>query len=197
MFRMSSSTQAKPDGRGRSPIRRPVVRLIVGLILWSALVFPHEEARAAGFSAQQVQSVFLFNFAQFVKWPARAFPDSTSPLTIGVLGANPFGGTLESTIRGETVDGRRIAVKYARRAEDLRNCQIVFISQSEAGRVGAVLGAFQNTSVLTVSDIPRFCEQGGMINFILEGGQVKFAINTRPAKTAGLQISSKLLRLAK
>jgi len=173
-----------------------LVRVVFSLLFWSGLSVP-QAAHAAGFSVQQVQSVFLFNFAQFVKWPTKAFPDSGSPLTIGVLGANPFGGTLESTVRGETVDGRRMAVKYSRRAEDLKNCQIVFISQSEAGRVGATLGTFQNTAVLTVSDIPRFCEQGGMINFVLEGGQVKFAVNTRPAKAAGLQISSKLLRLAK
>ena len=165
-------------------------------MLWAALGVPME-LQAAGYSVQQVQAAFLFNFAQFVKWPPNAFADSSSPLTIGVLGANPFGGTLESTIRGETIDGRRMAVKYSRRPEDLRGCQIVFISKSEAGRLGAVLNALQNSSALTVSDIPRFSDQGGMINFLIEGGQVKFAINTRPAKNAGLQISSKLLRLAK
>lgn len=176
--------------------RLAVVRFIVGMMLWNAIAIP-PELRAAGYSVQQVQSVFLFNFAQFVKWPSNAFADSASPLTIGVLGANPFGGALEKTVRGETVNGRRMAVKYSRRAEDLKGCHIVFIHQSEAGRLGSVLGALQGTSALTVSDIPKFCEQGGMINFILDGGQVKFAINTRPAKNVGLQISSKLLRLAK
>ena len=165
-------------------------------MFWSGLVLP-PELLAAAYSVPQVQAVFLFNFAQFIKWPTKAFPDSGSPLTIGVLGANPFGGALDNTVRGETVSGRRMAVKYSRRVEDLKNCQIVFVSQSEAGRLGSVLGAFQNTSVLTVSDIPRFCEKGGMINFRVEGGQVRFSVNTQPAKNAGLQISSKLLRLAK
>ena len=136
MVRMKLSIQAGQDGCPRSTIRKSVlVRLVVSLLFWSGPAVP-PELHAAGFSVQQVQSVFLFNFAQFVKWPAKAFPDSGSPLTIGVLGANPFGGMLDSTVRGETVDGRRMAVKYSRRAEDLKNCQIVFVSQSEAGRSG-------------------------------------------------------------
>lgn len=144
----------------------------------------------------QVQSVFLFNFAQFVKWPATAFAGPEAPLTIGVLGANTLGGALDATIRGESAGGRRLAVKYARRTEDLKACHIVFICRSEAGRLRAVLDAFRGVPALTVSDIPRFCEQGGMIHFLLDGGRVRFSINTRPAKGAGLQISSKLLRLA-
>jgi hypothetical protein len=189
MIRMNFPIQ----GHARRSI---LVRLMGSLMLMSVLAVP-ARLYAAAYSVQQVQAVFLFNFAQFVKWPAKAFPEAGSPLTIGVLGTNPFGAALEKTVRGETVNGRRMAVKFSRRAEDLKSCQIVFISQSETARLGSILGSLQGTATLTVSDIPRFCEQGGMINFVLEGGQVKFAINTRPAKSAGLQISPKLLRLAK
>lgn len=151
---------------------------------------------AAEYSVPQVQAVFLFNFAQFVKWPPKVFADAGTPITIGVLGSNPFNGALDKAVKGENIGGRRLTVKYARQPEDLKNCHIVFISNSESGRVAALLDSYRGTSVLTVSDIPRFCEQGGMINFVLESGRVKFAINPRPAKSAGLQISSKLLRLA-
>ena len=144
----------------------------------------------------QVQAVFLYNFAQFVKWPTKAFADANTPLTIGVLGNNTLGGALDATVRGETAGGRRLAVKYARRADDLQACHILFICRSEAGRLRGVLDAFRGIPTLTVSDIPRFCEQGGMINFLLDSGRVRFAINTQPANRAGLQISSKLLRLA-
>jgi hypothetical protein len=194
MIRMSTCTQLRRGGWRRSIYC--VVRVLISLALWSVLSIP-PELYAAGYSAQQVQSAFIFNFAQFVKWPSKAFRDSSVPLTIGVLGSNPFGGALESAVRGETVDGRRLNVRYSRRAEDLKDCQIVFVCQSEAGRLGAILGTFQSAAILTVSDIPRFCEQGGMINFMLEGGKVSFAINTHPAKNVGLQISPKLLRLAK
>ena len=57
-------------------------------------------------SEYQIKAVFLFNFAQFVDWPPGAFPDSTAPLVIGVLGDDPFGPYLDETVRGETVRGR-------------------------------------------------------------------------------------------
>ena len=192
---MNPPDHPMPDQRRCLPRRR--------FALWSAVVLAGyalsgicPPAIAAGYSVQQVQAVMLFNFAQFVKWPPGAFPDDSTPVTIGVLGTNPFNGALDNAIRGENIGGRRMAVRYASRADDLKNCQIVFICQSEAIRVPSLLAAFRDSPVLTVSDIPRFCEQGGMINFVLEAGRVKFVINPRPAKSAGLQISSKLLRLA-
>ena len=68
----------------------------------------HEAARA---SEYQVKAVFLFNFAQFVDWPASAFPDATAPLVIGVLGDDPFGPYLDETVRGETVRGRPLETR--------------------------------------------------------------------------------------
>ena len=57
-------------------------------------------------SESHLKAVFLFNFAQFVDWPSEAFPDSATPLVIGVLGDDPFEGFLDQTIRGEHVRGR-------------------------------------------------------------------------------------------
>jgi hypothetical protein len=197
MIRMHHSTQQRRKGCDVAGLRSSwLARFVVGLMLCCGPVRP-VDLRAAAYSVPQVQAVFLFNFAQFVKWPAKAFPDAGSPMTIGVLGANPFGGALDNTVRGETVAGRRMAVKYSRRAEDLKGCQIVFVSKSEAGRIGSILKTYQGSPILMVSDIPRFCEQGGMIHFIIEGGRVKFSINSQSAKNADLQVSSKLLRLAK
>src|SRR5712691_6806881 len=60
-----------------------------------------QAAQAARPSEYQVKAVFLFNFAQFVDWPPEAVADSQAPLTIGVLGENPFGDVLDATVRGE------------------------------------------------------------------------------------------------
>jgi hypothetical protein len=192
---MHPPRQYLPVPRASGSRRSFLFRLAAALTGWLVLGNP-QLAAAAGYSVQQVQAVFLFNFAQFVKWPPRAFDDANAPLIIGVLGSNTLGGALEETIRGETVGGRRLVVKYSSRADEMKNCQIVFICRSEAGRVSRILDTLRGSPALTVSDIPRFCEQGGMINFLVEGGRVKFSINTLPVKNANLQISSKLLRLA-
>src|ERR1700744_5696046 len=78
----------------------------------------------------QVKAAFLYNFVQFVKWPAGAFPSPDAPLCIGVLGDDPFNGALEDIIRGESVDGHKLMVKHASSLDDLRDCQLIFVTRS-------------------------------------------------------------------
>lgn len=54
----------------------------------------------------------------------------------------------------------------------------------------------EGTHVFVVADAAKFAERGGIANFIVSDSRVKFAINKRAAKNAGLKVSSKLLRLA-
>jgi hypothetical protein len=53
-----------------------------------------------------------------------------------------------------------------------------------------------NATVLTVSDIPQFCQRGGMIQFVLQGDRVRFEVNLAAAQHAGLSLSSELLKVA-
>jgi hypothetical protein len=153
-------------------------------------------AQSVPFREYQVKAVFLFNFAQFVEWPSTTFPDAQSPVVIGVLGKDPFEGSLEETVRGEKVNGRAFVVEHYTRVEDVKTCQILFISRSENAQLDRILAALRGRSVLTVSDVERFATQGGMIRFITERNKVRLRINLDSAKAAKLTLSSKLLRPA-
>src|SRR5687768_11102671 len=48
-----------------------------------------------------LKAVFLFNFAQFVEWPARAFPTAEAPFVVGIIGNDPFKGALDDVVRNE------------------------------------------------------------------------------------------------
>ena len=50
--------------------------------------------------------------------------------------------------------------------------------------------------ILTVS-AARFAERGGVANFFVDGGRMRFAVNPGAAERARLRISSRLLTLAK
>src|SRR4051812_12970096 len=75
--------------RVRTRLHRRIAWL-AALVLLGA-VNPIAAAETAPSAAYQLKAVFLFNFAQFVEWPAGAFRAANSPLIIGVLGENPFG----------------------------------------------------------------------------------------------------------
>lgn len=144
----------------------------------------------------QIKAAFLFNFAKFIEWPPAAFPQTNSPIVIGVLGKNVFGTDLESTIRNKTVNGRPFEFKTFDSLTEATNCQILFISPSKKDDFANILKGLQNSSVLTVSETDEFIKAGGMINFVIQDNKVRFQINDDAAKKAGLKISSKLLTLA-
>jgi uncharacterized protein DUF4154 len=145
----------------------------------------------------KVKAVYLYNFGKFVQWPeARETRDQLEPFLICVLGKNPFGGLLESTIKGEDVNGMHLSAKRVTNAADTTGCRILFISSSETDRLGKILEELQSKPILTVSDIANFCDRGGMIQFELKDEKVRFAVNMTAAEKAGLTLSSQLVKVA-
>ena len=147
-------------------------------------------------TAQQVEAVFLFYFSQFVDWPPRAFADGHAPIVIGVLGTDPFGGALDQAVAGEQVNGRPIVVRRLQSIDDAGGCHILYISSSESPQLPQILSSLKGRSVLTVSDLDHFVQNGGMIRFALVDQHVRLFINAPAARAAGLTLSSKLLRAA-
>jgi hypothetical protein len=144
----------------------------------------------------QVKAVFLFNLAQFVEWPAKAFPEPGAPLIIGVLGEDPFGSYLDETLRGESVRSRPLMLQRYRRVSEIKVCHMLFISRSESDRLDQIFATLRGRNVLTVGDADDFISRGGMIRLVTEKNKIRIRINVGAVRAAGLTISSKLLRLA-
>ena len=59
----------------------------------------------------QVKAAYLFNFGQFVEWPAAAYSSPAAPFVIGIVGEDPFGNVIDDIVRGESLAGRPLLVK--------------------------------------------------------------------------------------
>jgi len=155
------------------------------------------QARAPAVSKEfQIKAVFLYNFAQFVEWPAEAFDGPGSPLVIGVLGLDPFGDFLDELVKGEVVNGRPIVVRRYRWIGEVDACHVLFISGSEGAHLEQIEKTIAGRSILTVCDWEGLMRHGGMIRLFMSGRHVRLQINLAAARAAGLTISSKLLRSA-
>jgi hypothetical protein len=165
------------------------VRVIVLLVASSVVAAPQ------GPSEYQVKAAYLTKFTRFVAWPSSAFESPASPLTICILGDNPFGEDIDRLVEGETVKGRKVAVVRLRRAPTPRTCQVLFISKSE--KDVPMLLAGLGTGILTVSDRDRFLLDGGMIALVLENQHVRFDVNQRAAVMASLTIDALMLNVAR
>jgi hypothetical protein len=166
---------------------------LIGLLL--LLATPTVRAEDAKVSEYEFKAAFLYKFANFVGWPTNAAGAEQS-FAVGVLGEDPFGPALEKIIDGNSVQGRKLIIRRGKELSELKDCQIVFISAAEKKRLPQILETLKGTCVLTVSEVDRFCQSGGMINFKKVGKNLRFEVNPDAAERANLKISSQLLKLA-
>jgi hypothetical protein len=147
-------------------------------------------------SEYQVEAAYLYNFGRFVEWPAKLTPAQNSSFTVCVLGEDPFGQALDTTLAGETMGNQRVVARRISSPQMADDCQILFISSSEANRLNKIIEALDKSAILTVSDIPQFLQRHGMIQFVLEENRIRFAVNLIATQRAGLTLSSELLKVA-
>ncbi|MEK7991782.1 MAG: YfiR family protein [Thiotrichaceae bacterium] len=172
--------------------------LYMVLTSFLCLVIYHNSLAASKEQAKehQVKAVYLYNFSHFIHWPHNLLK-SKQAFHICVLGKNSFNNALDYVVNKEKFDGKPIKLEYLQRVEDTSNCQILFISQSEQSKLRAVFDFLKNKPILTVSDIPRFIELGGMIKFYLNRKrQVRLAIEPETLREATLQADANLLRIS-
>ncbi len=159
-------------------------------------VTPPKAARAADEHSleYQVKAAFLLNFTKFIEWPADAFASDRAPITICVLGDDPFGNALDQIVAGEAVNARKLAIERLRRAPASKACQVLFIGKPEKDY--KILTGLGN-GVLTVGEGDSFLRNGGMIAFVLDNRRVRFDINQTAVEGGQLKMSSKLLTVAR
>ena len=153
------------------------------------------QAQQSSPTEYEVKAAYLYNFGKFVQWPSSALANGNS-FPICVLGRDPFGATLDSTTLGESINTKKIVIKRIASAEEAPGCRILFISSSEESRLREILRALDSTSVLTVSELPHFTRDGGMVQFVMEANRVRFEVNLTVAENASLVLSSQLLKVA-
>jgi len=132
----------------------------------------------------------LFQFARNVKWPP------AKELAFCVIGPDPFGGALEAALQGKKVAGRNVQLRRIGAAQ-AGGCQVLFISGSSGGAQTASALKQAGASTLTVGERSGFIQQGGIINFVIEGGRVRYEVNKSLADKKGLKLGYDIINLAK
>jgi hypothetical protein len=154
---------------------------------------------AAGQSvtAPALKAAFLHRFATYTDWPVDTLPVGES-LVLCVVNDGAVAAMLETLTKDRSVDGRSLVVAtMGPGSPALSSCSVLFTSGLDPARSAALLEAVNGKPVLTVGEGEGFARAGGVVGLFVEGGTLRFAINTDAAQRAHLQLSSKLLSLAK
>ena len=179
---------------------RPWCKKVLNLSVFLLLILSLSPARAGDSPTREykVKAVYLYKFILFTTWPEEVFDSSNRRITIGILGNDPFGNAFDD-VAGKSIAGRTLVIKRFRELpsmEALEQCQLVFMHALKKQEVARFLKSMEGRPILSVSDMPGFIDWGGMINFVISEGMVRFEINHKAATRERIQLSSKLLRLA-
>jgi YfiR/HmsC-like len=143
-----------------------------------------------------VKAVFLYNFAKYVSWPSAVVGDrSPAEVRICVTADDAFYALLKDAVEGESIDGKPLLPVALEGLDDARTCHILYVGDTQTLDAKAWLGAVRNRQVLTVGDGPLTDEI--VITFVRDQNRLRFDVNRTDGTRRGLNISSKLLRLAR
>lgn len=168
------------------------IRAMGGLCLLALATLMPALSRA-DVSAAEIKAAFVFNFAKFVEWPERAFPDPHSPIQLCVAG-DGLDGHL-SRLDGKEAQGRPLRVRALDQYEPTAGCHILVLANGPGERAQR-LQSLGHSAVLTIADSGDFPREGGMIGLFVIANRVQFSVNLGAAQGAGLKLSSRMLQLA-
>jgi hypothetical protein len=142
-----------------------------------------------------VKATYLYKLAPFVNWPAEEFATPDAPFRICVVGDDPFDDFLDNAVAGRRFGNHPFEVHRLDSLTPEADCQIAFLSRVPSQSISQALEAVRGKPVLTVVDstVP---DRGGIMQFVVKHGRVRFDIDTAAAARNHLTISSKLLNLA-
>jgi len=186
---------AGPRGAARAPRRAPrrwraaVVALLALLLV------------GAGVTEAALKAAFVYNFTKLVTWPESALGGPADAFVVGVVGKNGLGSELEAALKDKTMGGRQIIVRRWQTVDDIAHCHILWLSAEIVADDVAMRRVLQTREVLVVGDAESLAHRGGMVRLYREttddGVKVRFEFNVEAARNAGLEVSSKLLSLAR
>lgn len=164
-------------------------------VLAAAVVSCFMAPRTLAVDVNQTKAIMLWNIAKFVEWPGLG-TDEHVPLVFTILGEDELAASLAGTLSSKSVNGRAVFVRFARRPQDAKGSQMLYVAATAVPQMREVLAAVEAAPVLTVSDAPGFASHGGMMGFASQGDRVRFEVNLVRAEKSGLKLSAKLLALA-
>ena len=144
--------------------------------------------------AHEVKSLFLINVLRYTEWPEK----STKELRVAFVGESEVFQSFKK-LEKQKVGQRNLKIDKFRRYNStlkLEGYHCVFISSDHKVAFDTIVQSLDSKAILTVGENPWFLESGGMMNFLIVKGRVRFQINFKNLEKNPLKLSSKVLRFS-
>ncbi len=150
--------------------------------------------------ADAIIAGFLVAFTRFVDWPTNTGIATNQGWRIGVVekSTNYYYSRMSRVLEGTCKEAIRLTqCSFATALKDLPPCHVIFFPRDvPTNSLESFLTELGSRPVLTVSDNENFLALGGMIQFKLINGRMRFDVNLDRACAADLKLSNHLLQSA-
>ncbi len=173
---------------------RSILAVIAVFLFCLCAVLP--ETSADEVRSNAAEAAFLFRFPSYTVWPMGVWETDDDPMLICMLGEDPFDEDLERILEKSCCKQRPASVTHIEWPSNLDQCNVLFISSSEAPHLVEILDQTRSLPVLTVGNAPGFAEAGIMINMLKVDDVTSFVINDEVSRRSGLKMSARLYSIA-
>lgn len=143
---------------------------------------------------RRVKAAFLYKFLGYADFPAGSFADASTPVSIGVVGADDMAAELTRIAAGRLVTGRMITVRALREQDLAQPLHVLFVAGQDDARAARLLRAAN--AQLTVTECDGGLRSGSVINFTIIDDRVRFDVSLDAAEKKNVKLSSRLLTVA-
>lgn len=178
------------------------ISLLTFLFFSLILAFAAQPARASVSDSDTGRRLivdYTMHMAHHVEWPLEVFVGTNAPFRICMMGQDFLGEALADRLKFHRVRQRKVELQYLA-ADDhrgARKCQILLVGERSPDGVAELARDLDFFPVLTISDMPKFANYGGMVGFVEQGSMVSLQFNKAQIRNADLKYSSSIARLAK
>ena len=142
----------------------------------------------------KMHAMFIYHFTKYINWPEK---ESGEDFVIGIIGQTPLKDELLSITKSKNINNRKVSIKqFKENYEELKNCQIIFIPESESKYINKVIANTEKSAVLVITEKGGMLQKGASINFLVINEKLRFEISKTKLAEHNLKVSNELLKLA-
>ena len=170
------------------------VSLFRSALLWLALLAP--PAWAASVEESELKAAIVYNLLLFVDWPAERAPSPSNALVLCLRSGSALLAPLER-LAVRPVRSAPLELRLLPPLSDARPCHVLYADGADADRAALYRRILLGPPPVVIADDSSFGHELTAIQ--LRRSESKFTLEVNPValRLAGVQVSSKLLRLAK
>ncbi|MBL4656627.1 MAG: YfiR family protein [Flavobacteriales bacterium] len=164
-------------------------RLLICLVVTALFSVQHSFSQ----SKEQVYAGIIFHIMKYVEWPGNA---EMSNMTVGVLNDNQLTAALNKVAQGKRIVFKDIQIVKFAELTALKNTNILFIPQKMTSDLGKIMDNVNTKEILVISEKKKKEHNGASINFVEQGGRMRFEVYEAVFAQTALKMSEQLKKYA-